>query len=296
MTRWLLTGASGQLGAYLLRELAQNKQPVTAWSGKRRAALFGFDLEPVDLADPGQVTAAFERARPTAVIHAAALATIAECRRDPGRAWRINNDATGTLAHLCRRAGARLMYISTDLVFDGEQGGYREDDLPSPLSVYGRTKAAAERLVLAVPGAVVVRASLMLGPTLIGKPFFFDEQLAGLREGRPLHLFTDEWRSPFGLAPAARVFLAVLDSDFSGTLHVAGPERMSRFEMGRRLAAYLQADPATIVPTERRHFPSPEPRPRDTSLDCSLWRTRFPNQPWPIWEEALQEMGVTLSS
>src|SRR6516225_7633383 len=103
MTRWLLTGASGQLGAYLLRELAQNKQPVTAWSGKRRAALFGFDLEPVDLADPGQVTAAFERARPTAVIHAAALATIAECRRDPGRAWRINNDATGTLAHLCRR-------------------------------------------------------------------------------------------------------------------------------------------------------------------------------------------------
>src|SRR5262249_58599643 len=122
-------------------------QPVVAWSGSRAGALLGFPLRPVDLADPDQTAAAFREARPKVVIHAGAVTTVAGCYRDPDHAWRINTRATEQLADLCTQTGARLLFTSTDLVFNGERGGYREEDVAAPLSVYGRTKLAAEKAV-----------------------------------------------------------------------------------------------------------------------------------------------------
>ena len=288
----LLTGASGQLGGYLLRELAGIDVPTVAWSRARAGRHYGCELEPVDLADRGRLAAAFRRARPAAVIHAGALASMAECRRDPHRAHRVNTEGSATLAELAAAAGARLLLVSTDLVFDGEQGWYHEQDPPSPLSVYARTKVAAEGAVLAVSRSAVVRVSLLFGPTTVGRPYFFDEQLAALRARRPVTLYADEWRTPLSLLTAARALLAICRSDYTGLLHLGGPERLSRLEMGRRLAAYLDADPSVIVPVGRNQTPSSEPRPRDTSLDCSRWRALFPTLPWPTWDEALREMSV----
>src|SRR5262245_16482057 len=105
--RTLLTGASGQLGAYLLRELQAGGAAVTAWSGAAPGRLFGVELSAVDLARPEQVRAAFAAARPELVIHAAALARVADCHRDPARARRINVEGTALLAELCVRQSAR---------------------------------------------------------------------------------------------------------------------------------------------------------------------------------------------
>jgi dTDP-4-dehydrorhamnose reductase len=288
--RVLVTGASGQLGSYLLLRL-RGGADVAAWSGTRRGDLFGVPLRPVDLADASAVADAFRRNRPAVVVHAGALARVADCHRDPDRAARVNTAGTVALAGLAAGAGARLVYVSTDLVFDGQRGGYREDDPPAPLSVYGRSKADAEAAVLAVPGGVVARVSLLFGPSLSGRPAFFDEQVAALRAGRPpLTLFTDEWRTPLSLAAAAEALLEVAFSDFTGLLHLGGPERLSRLEMGQRLTAFLGADPSAIVAVTRDQAPAAEPRPRDVSLDSSRWRGLFPGHPWPAWDEALREM------
>ena len=136
----------------------------------------------------------------------------------------------------------------------------------------------------------MVRVSLLFGPSVVGRPFFFDEQVAALREGRPCTLFEDEWRTPLGLRTAAQALLGIARSDFTGLLHLGGPERMSRVEMGERLAAFLGSDPSGIVRVSRGSVPAPEPRPGDTSLDSSQWRQRFPGQGWPTWEEALRDM------
>jgi dTDP-4-dehydrorhamnose reductase len=223
------------------------------------------------------------------VLHAAAQASVAECFRRPDQARRINAEGSALLAELADRAGARFVQVSTDLVFDGERGGYREEDEPSPLSVYGRTKVEAERAVLAFPRTAVVRVSLLFGPSVVGRPSFFDEQIAALREQRPCQLFEDEWRTPLSLITAARALLAVAHSDYAGVLHLGGPERMSRLEMGWRLAEFLGCKPSVLLPAPR-NVGSVEPRPRDTSLDSSRWRQQFPDQPWPTWEEALGEM------
>ena len=285
--RMLITGATGALGGYLLRELARAGDAVTAWSGSRAGEWFGVPVRPVDLANADAVARAFRECRPDAVVHAAAIAGVADCHRDPERARLVNARGSGLLAELAAAAGARLVLVSTDLVFDGQRGGYAEGDAPSPLSVYGRSKVEAEGAVLAQRRTAVARVSLLFGPTLSGRGSFFDQQVQALRAGKSITCFEDEWRTPLDLATAARVLVALARSDFEGLLHIGGPERLSRLEVGRRLAAYLGADPGLVVAARREQAAAPEPRPRDTSLDSSRWRGLFPGQPWPSWQEAL---------
>jgi dTDP-4-dehydrorhamnose reductase len=289
----LLTGASGQLGSYLLRELKRGGLPFVAWSGSRSGEHHGVPLLSCDLCFPDRVAVAFRQVQPTVVLHAGAIASIADCQRDPDRARRVNTEGSAVLAELADRARARMLLVSTDLVFDGERGSYREEDPPAPLSIYARTKVAAEQAVLGFPRNVVVRCSLLLGPSLNGRPGFFDQQVADIRERKPLPLFADEWRTPLGMTTAARALLALAWSDFAGLLHVGGPERMSRLEMGQRLAGLLGSDASMIVATERASMSGAEWRPRDVSLDSTRWLGLFPDVPWPRWDQSLHELGVS---
>jgi dTDP-4-dehydrorhamnose reductase len=294
--RLLLTGSSGQLGGYLLRELASQDVAIIAWSGTHAETSFGVKLQPVELRDADAVKTAFELARPDLILHAAARTSVAECWKNPARAIQVNSRATARLAELAGSAGARMLLVSTDLVFDGTRGGYVEQDQPAPLSVYGRSKVAAEEAVLAYPRSVVARASLLFGPTVIGRPCFFDAQMNALREGRPIQLFADEWRSPLGHATAARALLRIIHSDFEGVIHVGGPERLSRLEMGQRLAAHLGVNAALVEAAQRASQAAPEPRPRDVSLNSALWRSLYPSEPWPVWDDSLREMLVPRKS
>jgi dTDP-4-dehydrorhamnose reductase len=246
---------------------------------------------PVELTDSSALSVAFANARPEVVIHAAAEANVVECADHPEKAEAVNTKATAWLTRLCDGMGARLVYVSTDLVFDGERAPYAESDPVAPLSVYGRTKLAGELAVLTSPRNAVVRVSWMFGPSLIERKNFFEKQVAALRGGSPANVFHDEWRTPLGLATAARALIGIATSDVTGVLHVGGPERMSRLEIGQRLAAHLGTGTAGLKSTSRLDVPG-EPRPRDVSLDSTRWRVSFPDQPWTTFEQALTEMGV----
>jgi dTDP-4-dehydrorhamnose reductase len=126
--RWLVTGATGKLGGYLIRELTARRVEVTAWTEARAGVLFGVPLRPVPLQDKDRVTKMFHEAVPDVVLHAGALSQIADCHRQPARAEAVNTAASGLLAELAAGCGARLVLISTDLVFDGEAAPYAEDE------------------------------------------------------------------------------------------------------------------------------------------------------------------------
>jgi dTDP-4-dehydrorhamnose reductase len=290
--RFLVTGATGQLGAYVVRELCQRGKEIVAWSGSSTERVEGVYVRPVDLTQPDRVSSAFREAMPTYVIHAAAMAAVADCARDPARADAVNHRGTAVLAELAAAAGARFVFVSTDLVFDGESAPYQEGDPPAPLSVYGRSKAAAEKAVLSFSQHTVVRVSLLFGPSRNGRVSFFDSLVSALRSGKPVRLFHDEWRMPISLATAAKSLVEIAKSDACGIFHVAGPERMSRLEMGERLAAYLKVNPGAIESASRTTVAG-EPRPRDTSLESSRWPSLFPHLPWTTFEVALAELGLS---
>lgn len=288
--RILVTGASGLLGCYLLRHLTQTSHDVTAWSGTQSGNVLGVPLVPVSLTDDECLERALAAARPDAIIHAAAMASVASCFQAPAAAWRINVDATRRLAALATQMSARFVFISTDLVFDGRRGGYKESDVACPLSCYGRTKLAAEQAVLEYDRGIVVRVSLLFGPALGPRHSFFDQQIEALRNGSPCPLFVDEWRTPLALSTAGSAIVTLAESDFNGLIHLGGPERMSRFQMGIRLARALGYDGANLVAVMRDSAGAAEERPRDTSVDSSYWRRLFPNRFWVDFDEALREM------
>lgn len=286
MTPFLLTGASGQLGSYLRRRLREEASPFVAWAGSRATE----GCQSIDLSDSDAVRRAFRAADPAVVIHAAALARVADCHRDPSLAHRINATATETLAEECRRSGARLVYVSTDLVFAGDHPPYREDATPQPLSVYGKTKLMGELAAARCDNHLIARVSLLFGPALATTTTFFDDMVSALRERKPINLFHDEWRTPLDLSTAADALLALAQGEATGVVHVGGPERISRLEMGRRLATHLGVADDVIRAVGRDDVPGNEPRPCDLALDSARWRVLCPQVPWPAYEAALRSL------
>jgi dTDP-4-dehydrorhamnose reductase len=179
--------------------------------------------------------------------------------------------------------------LSTDQVFDGERGGYREGDEARPATVYGESKLAAERAVLASGGEeLVLRAALVLAPSRDGRSGALD-MVRGAEAGEEVRLFADEWRAPISALDLARVIDEALRRRATGVLHVAGPERVSRLELGERIAAaFARPDGAPRLVSAAR-AQSGMRRPRDVSLAIErLEREGYP-RPAPL-AFALEEL------
>lgn len=223
--RILLTGHTGFLGHHL-RDALRGAGVECTTAGRRDA-----DVR-LDLDHPSTLGQAVASARPDVVLHAAATSAMGACAADPEGATRRNGEAAGALA----AAGAWLVFVSTDLVFDGTAAPYRATDAPRPLSAYGRSKALGEERVLA-GGGMVVRVPLLFGPSFDGRRGASDMLRAAARDGRTLRLFVDEFRSPLHVVDAARALVAVAcGPPRAGVMHVAGPERVSRLEFAERFA------------------------------------------------------------
>jgi dTDP-4-dehydrorhamnose reductase len=270
--RLLITGATGNLGRYLVRAGKAAGHQVIPWGSTRGGEVDGQPVIPVDLTNETIVKEHFWRAHPMAVIHAAAIASVAECHRDPVRAFKVNVEATRQLVGLCMAGIARLIFVSTDLVFDGKQGNYQENDRTHPLSMYGKSKVEAERAVLLYHGHLVARVSHLIGTGPPGRPNTLDQQIAAMKQGVPVPFFEDEWRTPLATWDAATGLVRLATSEVGGgILHLGGPERVSRYEIGLLLARALHVDPALAQATRRADVKAPEPRPCDAALNSSRW-------------------------
>jgi dTDP-4-dehydrorhamnose reductase len=252
--RILVTGGTGYLGSELVRRSREAGHEVVA-TGLSRAA----DLQ-LDVRDTAAVDAALRDVAPEAVIHTA-------YRQDDPDAWAINVDGAANIARAAAVTGARLIHLSTDIVFDGaSRTAYTETDTPHPLTAYGRTKAAAEDEVRAAhPAALVVRTSLIYGGATLSK----HEELAlaaadGLDDTA---FFTDELRSPIQVGDLAAALLELVATDLAGPLHVAGADTVSRHAFAALVAARHGRDPARLratTTTERGLV-----RPLDCGLDSA---------------------------
>ncbi len=276
--RTLVTGAGGQLGAYVLEELERQGHPTVAWGRAGLQNRGSIQFVPVDL-ETADLEECLDQADPETVIHLAAISSAEGVRLDPERGRLVNVEATRRLAGWCARAGRGLVFTSTDLVFDGTRPWSTETDEAHPVLAYGRTKREAEPFVLAVPRGLVARLSLLYGFSRSGKDAYFDRTIASLRRGEPLSLFEDEYRTPLDLGSAAFALVRLAELGSVGVVHVAGRERMSRFDLIRRAATALGLDPSLVRANRRSDAQFPEPRPADVSLDTTRLATLLPDIP-----------------
>lgn len=277
--RALLTGAGGQLGSHLAEWLRRSGHELIAWPGAGR---------PLDLARPDGLDDHLDAADPDAVVHAAAVSSAAAAFRDPSRARAVNVEGTRRIADWCARRGRRLLFVSTDLVFDGARPWSREHDPAHPVLTYGQTKLEAEAFARAVPLGLVARLSLLYGRGWSNRASFFDAAIAALARGEPRAYFADEFRTPLHLGNAAELLVRLLESGATGLVHLSGPERLSRFDLMRRVAAALGFDPRLITANRQADVPSDEPRPADVSLDSMRLTALLPEaHRWDV-ESALR--------
>jgi dTDP-4-dehydrorhamnose reductase len=241
----------------LLRTTPEFKEPTTV-VGLTRAQL--------DLTDFGAVRREFSRQQPRLLIHCAALSKSPECQANPALARRLNVEATAHLAELA--ADIPMFFLSSDLVFDGQAGNYDEFAAINPLSVYGETKVAAERVLLANPRHTVIRTSLNGGASLAGNRGFNEEMRRAWQAGESLRLFTDEFRSPIFAQVTARAVWELAERNQPGLYHVAGSERLSRWQIGQLVAVRWNQLNPKIEPASLREYRG-APRPPDCSLNCA---------------------------
>lgn len=274
----LVTGASGLVGAAVARRLRDlGVCVVGTFRAHPERVPPGVESERLLLSGPGEIRRVFERVSPCAVIHCAAVSELRSCEEDPATSRRANVGATDELARLCRQARARLLFCSTDQVFDGSRPWWKEEDRARPIHEYGRQKREAELRVLRLaPGAAtVVRLALVVGPSPSGTRSGSESVAAALSAGRRLRLFVDEYRTPIHVGDVARLFSALLERRDAAVVHAGGPRRLSRYDLGLTVARVLGLDSGPVERASLRDVVADPPRPPDLSLDTSRLRSWF---------------------
>lgn len=277
--RVLVTGAGGLLGSKLVEVLCAKGHEV--YSGYlEHLPPKGLPLK-FDVSNEDEVERAFGASRPEAVVHLAALTDVDRCEVEKELAWRMNVTGTGNVARLCRRYGALLIYASTDYVFKGDRGMYREEDEPDPVNYYGHTKLKGEEEVKTMVGEYCIcRASVIYGSTpAAGKTNFALWIMERLREGIRIRVATDQWISPTLNTNLSMMIAEALEKRLTGVYHMAGATRVTRFEMAKAIAEAFQLEGPLIEPVKMEELSWKARRPRDSSLDVSKARGALENMP-----------------
>lgn len=265
----LLTGVSGLLGLNAAKVLLQDGHELTGISSRHEVKMHGLAWLACDLGDAGALQALVRRLKPKIIIHAAAATDVDWCQKNPDAAFILNAQACGSLASVANEVGAKIIYISTDSVFDGRKGGYSEDDEPNPLNVYARTKWEGERLVAAEAANWVVLRTNIFGWNGQNKSSLAEWIVQELRAGREITGFEDVVFSPLLASDLGCVISQIIRRDLRGLYHAGSATRISKLKFAQRLARLFHLDENLIRPGKLADRGLSAQRPLDTSLSSA---------------------------
>jgi len=266
LERVLVTGASGLLGCKLVKALAEgyevtpthNTRPIHPGSVR------------MDIVDGGEVARVLSRVKAELVVHAAAETNVDKCEINKKLAWSVNAEGTRNISAACGKIGAKLIYVSTDYVFDGEKGLYSEDDEANPINHYGVTKLEGENSVRELcEDFIIARTSVLYGwhPSKVN---FATWVIDSLRNGREISAVEDHYNSPTLADNLAETILRIMRMDVAGVYHLAGSERISRYGFAIKIAEVFELDRSLIAPVKMDDLKVwVAKRPTDSSLSVN---------------------------
>lgn len=277
----MVTGASGLLGANFVLAACERKLHVTGVHHRHAITLPGCSSVCADITDRGAVRELFRSLKPRWVVHCAAATNVDWCEEHPEEARRQNADATAFLAAEAQACGAAFLYVSTDAVFDGSRGQYTEEDRPSPINEYGRSKLLGEQASLAAaPGALILRTN-MYGWNAQPKLSLAEWALTKLERGEETPGFEDVFFAPLLVNDLSAIMLDLLSRGASGLYHAAASDTCSKFAFIRRIVEVFHLDVSLVHATSLADGQFRAPRPRNTALvsrKCAAeYGLRFPS-------------------
>jgi dTDP-4-dehydrorhamnose reductase len=263
--RVLITGGSGLLAlnwALAVRDRCE----VVLGLHKRNVSLSGVSVKTIDLDSVESFARVLEEIKPQVVIHTAGLASIEKCESQPELAHHVNVTLTSNVATACTLHEIKLVHISTDHLFSGEEPFATEGQPVAPKNVYGSTKAEAEYRVLEINSKALVIRTNFYGWGTSYRNSFSDAVINAVRAKRELTLFQDIFYTPILAEVTALTVHDLIDLEVSGVFNVVGDERLSKYEFGLKIAAEFGLDPKRIIPGLLYEHPHLVQRPQDMSL------------------------------
>jgi dTDP-4-dehydrorhamnose reductase len=281
MKRLLVTGASGLLGSNVVRLAERNFAVVPIHNAK--------PLQPnslrLDITKPVRVLELFRELKPDAIIHAASETNVDRCEREKEQAWSTNVEGTHNIALACRKANAKCVYISTDYVFDGKKGNYKEQDKPNPVNYYGLTKLEGENQVIQhCQDFVILRTSVLFGwhPW---KQNFVTWTISQLTQSKESAVVKDHFNTPTNASSLAEMAVESVQKDLHGLYHASGSERISRFEFARRIAEIFCLPSHLLIPVDMSQLTAWKAvRPKDSSLSIEKIQKQLKTKPLNVAE------------
>jgi dTDP-4-dehydrorhamnose reductase len=268
----LITGSNGLLGQKIVKQLLLTKEAeflATSFGANRIEKYKGFDYQSMDITSQSEVMEIMESYRPDVVINTAAMTNVDACESDKKGCWDLNVNAVKYLFEACKKVNAQLIHLSTDFIFDGENGPYKEDDTPNPLSYYGESKLAAEKLLQndtytnwAIARTIIVYG---IGDNMSRSNIVLWAKSA-LEKGDPLTIVDDQFRSPTFADDLAKGCLLIASKNAKGIYHLSGKDQMSILELVNRVATFYNLDASIVSPIKSLSLNQAAKRPPVTGF------------------------------
>jgi len=268
----LITGSNGLLGQKLVAALRHDPEVqlvATSRGADRTPDPLGPRYRSLDITLAAQVDALFQEERPAVVIHTAAMTNVDACELDPAACRLQNVTATEHLVNAAKRIGAHFIHLSTDFIFDGRNGPYREEDEAAPLSTYGRSKLDSERVVMnaGLTKWAIARTIIVYGVAEgLSRSNVVLWAKSALEKGQPINVVDDQWRMPTLAEDLADGCIRIAKRGANGIFHLSGPDGMSILELVQRVGAFFQLGTSVITAVKSDTLGQPAKRPPVTGF------------------------------
>lgn len=284
--RVLVTGSNGLVGSRACALLEKRGHTVVGLGRGPRRTGGAYGYVSVDLTRDAEVASALAAAAPEVVIHCASMTEVDACEKNVEAAYSANVQATAAVARGAHGAGAHLVHVSTDYVFDGDAGPYDEAAVPNPRGVYASTKYMGEQTVrVLAPGCAIARTAVVYGwPPVEGRLNFGAWLVTNLEKGQPVKLFEDQIVSPSLADNVAAMLVELGERKLGGVWNTCGGAVMDRVTFGRALCEVFGFDSRLVIPTRMAELKLPSPRPLKSGLKTDKARAELAEKPLELAE------------
>jgi dTDP-4-dehydrorhamnose reductase len=245
----ILTGATGLFGSNIIRNL-KNKNILILWGHKKKTKIKGHEIHKIDLTKYSEIERKLKKIKPKAIIHSAALTNVDLCEQEVIKAYNLNSKATENLAILCKKFKIKMIYLSSDQIYNGKKRAYKEDDKISPINIYGITKFLGESYIRSnLKNFLIIRTNFFGFGTKLRKSLS-DFILDNLKKRRKIYMYTDVFFNPLYVSTLIEYIFKLESLNLTGIFNLTSDQKITKYRFAVKIAKKFNLEKKLIIPSK----------------------------------------------